>query len=72
MTSMDALLREIEAHLREFDVAESTFGRRAVNDGKLVDRLRRGGDVTLKTAERVRAFIASERAKATPKRRRAA
>jgi hypothetical protein len=27
-------------------MAESTFGRLAVNDGKLVSRLRLGGDVT--------------------------
>src|SRR5205814_6475817 len=36
---------------------ESTFGRRAVNDGKLVNRLRFGRRVTLETAGRVRDFI---------------
>jgi hypothetical protein len=35
-------------------------GRLAVNDGKLVSRLRLGGRVTTDTAERVRAFIARE------------
>jgi len=39
-------------------MAESTFGRRAVNDGKFVARLRFGGRVTTHTAERVRLFIA--------------
>ncbi|HJU15040.1 MAG TPA: hypothetical protein VJ770_01110 [Stellaceae bacterium] len=38
-------------------MAESTFGRLAVNDGKLVSRLRLGGRVTTETEDRVRAFI---------------
>ena len=38
-------------------MAESTFGRHAVNDGKLVSRLRFGGRVTLETVARVRSFI---------------
>src|SRR5690242_10925357 len=41
-------------------MAESTFGRLAVNDGKLVSRLRLGGRVTTDTVDRVRAFIARE------------
>ena len=40
-------------------MAESTFGRQAVNDGKLCARLRNGKDVTLDTAERIRSFIRS-------------
>src|SRR5262245_6836980 len=38
-------------------MAESTFGRRAVNDGKLVSRLRIGGRVTMETVDRVRTFM---------------
>ena len=38
-------------------MAESTFGRLAVNDGKLVSRLRLGGRVTTDTIDRVRSFI---------------
>ncbi len=38
-------------------MAESTFGRRAVNDGKLVQRLREGGRITLDTLERIRTFL---------------
>jgi len=38
-------------------MAESTFGRRAVNDGKFVSRLKGGGRVTTATVTRVRAFI---------------
>jgi hypothetical protein len=57
---MDAavLLEEIAAYCRAAGLAESTFGRRAVNDGKFVSRLRYGGRITTETLDRVRAFIA--------------
>src|SRR5258708_8009804 len=42
-------------------MAESTFGRRGVNDGKLVSRLRIGGRVTMETVERVRTFMLEHR-----------
>jgi hypothetical protein len=54
----DALLSDITAYCRDAGIAESTFGRLAVNDGKLVNRLRLGGRVTTDTEDRVRAFIA--------------
>jgi len=38
-------------------MAESTFGRQAVNDGKLCVRLRGGKNVTLETAEKIREFM---------------
>ena len=59
--AMDAekLLCEISSYCRAVGMAESTFGRRAVNDGKFVNRLRYGGRVTLTTVERVRNFIAA-------------
>jgi len=61
------LLAEIADYCRRVGMAESTFGRRAVNDGKLVGRLRFGRRVTLETAERVRSFIHhSGAADATP------
>src|SRR4029077_4430306 len=56
----EALLRDIADYCRNAGIAESTFGRLAVNDGKLVGRLRLGGRVTTDTVERVRAFIARE------------
>src|ERR1700761_3829968 len=56
---MDAetLLRAISDHCRRVGMAESTFGRLAVNDGKFVNRLRYGGRVTLNTVERVQSFM---------------
>jgi SAM-dependent methyltransferase len=56
----EALLRDIAEYCRSAGIAESTFGRLAVNDGKLVGRLRLGGRVTTDTVERLRAFIALE------------
>ena len=56
-TSTDELLQDIEAYCRQAGIAESTFGRHAINDGKLCSRLRAGKNVTLSTAERVRAYI---------------
>ena len=38
----DQILSQISEFCRQADMAESTFGRRAVNDGKLVHRLREG------------------------------
>ena len=58
----ESLLTEIFAFCRKADMAETTFGRRAVNDGKFVGRLKYGGKVTTATVERVRAFIAQQNA----------
>ena len=52
-----ALLLDIEAYCRRCAIAESTFGRRAVNDGKFVARLRGGKGMTLATLERVQNFM---------------
>ena len=52
------LLREITEYCRQAGLAESTFGKLAVNDGKFVNRLREGGRITTHTLERIRAFIA--------------
>lgn len=54
----ETLLAEISAYCQRAGMAESTFGRRVVNDGKLVTRLRFGGRVTTHTVDRVRAYIA--------------
>ena len=55
----DAILAQISDFCREADMAESTFGRRAVNDGKLVHRLREGKRITIDTLERIQAYIAA-------------
>src|SRR4051812_4111026 len=51
------LLGSISEFCRQTGMAESTFGRRAVNDGKFVARLRDGARVTPETLQRVNQFI---------------
>ncbi|MGZ5661112.1 MAG: hypothetical protein ACXWG6_07080, partial [Usitatibacter sp.] len=53
----DSLLADIAAFCQAAGMAESTFGRRVANDGKLVSRLRAGGRLTTQTVERIRSFI---------------
>lgn len=64
MTTIETLLFDIDAFLRDVAMAETTFGRHAVNDGKFVGRLREGAGVTVATVDRVRAYMAAEREKA--------
>ena len=52
------LLESIADFCRRAGVAESTFGRRAVNDGKFVARLRDGARITPETLERVTEYLA--------------
>src|SRR5258708_37618157 len=65
----EVILQEISEFCRQRGLAESTFGRRAVNDGKLASRLRNGGRITTDTLERIRSFM-SRNVDAAPGRRR--
>jgi glycerol-3-phosphate dehydrogenase len=63
MSIQSELLTEIEAFLTvRGDMAETTFGKLAVNDGKLVSRLRVGRNVTVGTIERTRQFLREQQA----------
>ena len=53
------LLAEISDYCRQTGLAESTFGRRAVNDGKLAARLRNGGRITTDTLDRIHGFMSA-------------
>jgi SAM-dependent methyltransferase len=66
----EELLTEIADYCLRRGMAETTFGRRAVNDGKLVSRLQQGARVTPQTVQRVRSFIegAEAEADANPQR----
>ena len=55
----DQILAQITEFCRRADMAESTFGRRTVNDGKLVARLREGKRITTDTLDRIQAYIAA-------------
>src|ERR1700720_811068 len=60
MTAQELLAR-ISDYCRQTGLAESTFGRRAVNDGKLANRLRNGGRITTETVDRIQAFMNANR-----------
>ncbi len=62
----DQILGIISDFCRQAEMAESTFGRRAVNDGKLVNRLREGKRITIDTLERIQAFIAQSMPEGVP------
>ena len=53
----ESLLNAIKEYCRSSGMAETTFGRLAVNDGKLVARLGYGGRVTPETANRLIEFM---------------
>src|SRR6201987_5207640 len=61
----EQVLGEIREFCRATQTAESTFGRRVVNAGKLVSRLRDGARITTGTLDKVRAYL-SEHHDATP------
>ena len=54
----DALLSKIEAFMAEQHIGEHRFGMLAARNGRLVERLRRGGRVWPETEQCVLAFIA--------------
>lgn len=66
MTDRETLLHQINAYRERHGVSQTRFGRDALNDGHFVKRLRTGGNVTLRTVERVRAFMAKQDRAATP------
>ena len=51
------LLHDINAFCRHAGIAESTLGRLAVNDGKLVQRARNGASIGANTINRVYSFM---------------
>lgn len=59
MTTIEDILTRIAAHCRATGIAETTFGRIAVNDGKLVSRLRAGKSIQLDTLQRIEEALAS-------------
>ena len=71
MSEAEVLLEQIDEACRRLKIAQTTFGRQAVNDGKLVQRLQQGGKVTIQTVNRVHRFIAEQGGPAAHKLRSA-
>ena len=57
MAQAQSLLDAISSFCRRERIAESTFGRHAVNDGKFVSRLRDGARITPETLQRVHSYM---------------
>ncbi len=66
MDDTQALLEQIDQTCRRLRMAQTTFGRQAVNDGKFVSRLQQGGRVTVQTIERVHRFIEAQGGASAP------
>ena len=57
MDEQQHLIQVIESFCSQSGIAESTFGRHAVNDGKFVGRLREGKGVTTATVAKVHRYL---------------
>lgn len=57
MSNTDALLRDIAQFCQLSGMAETTFGREAVRDGKFVQRVRSGGRFWPETEVKARAYM---------------
>lgn len=51
------LLADIQTFIRETGMGPSYFGKASCGNSELVERLEKGGTVTLTTADRVRSFM---------------
>lgn len=65
------LLSEIKVFLRETGMSGYRFGINAVNNGRLYERLEKGGRVWPEQEVRIRAFMLSNRPSASRKSRKA-
>lgn len=61
---IEQLLVEVDEYLARTGMAASTFGKKTVNDGKCIDRLRAGGRAWPETVEAIRHFMAGSKSEA--------
>jgi hypothetical protein len=57
------ILKDVHAFVRETGISETALARCALNDGSAIARLRAGKNMTLRNADRLRAFMIAERAR---------
>jgi hypothetical protein len=55
------LLRKVEAYLVKNDLSVTRFGYMSTGDPCLVSKLRRGGDIRLRTLEKIMQFMLEKR-----------
>jgi len=64
MITHQSIIDSIERHCQTHRIAESTFGKRVVNDGKLLSRLRSGKSISIETYNRIVVEIESHQTEA--------
>jgi hypothetical protein len=57
--STSDIINRVTAYCAQHGITETTFGRKAVNDGKLIPRLRSGRSITLRTLELIEAQLSA-------------
>ncbi|WP_417790674.1 hypothetical protein [Terasakiella pusilla] len=57
---IENLLAEIDLYCERKGIKPTTFGIHAMNDGKFVSRLRKGGSVRVETLDRVKEFMSQD------------
>jgi ketosteroid isomerase-like protein len=61
MITNQAIIESIESYCRSTGMAETTFGKKVVNDGKLLSRLRDGKSISIETYNRITAEVEASR-----------
>ena len=57
---MNSLLADIEQYMARRGISDHRFGILAANNGRLVERLREGGEVLPRTEKKIRSFLAEQ------------
>lgn len=60
MDTYATLIRQIDAFIARHGMTDTAFGLAAVNDGKIVPRIRLGKNITLRTVQRLTEFMAGQ------------
>jgi tRNA-dihydrouridine synthase len=66
MSDIEKVLADVDEYLSATGMKETTFGRLAVNDGKCIARLRKGGRAWPETIAKITEFMSSSREARTP------
>jgi hypothetical protein len=65
ISSADLLLQEVEKFMERHSMTPTVFGLECANDGHLVRDLRLGKQVTLRTSDKIRAFMENYRTRSS-------
>ena len=61
MSLSEQFLREVQIFVIDLGITEKVLGSRSVGDSDVIGRLRRGQSITLRTADKITAYMAHER-----------